>query len=178
MAKTTVTESGNTYAQHGRDLHEFIEALELDSVVLMGWSLGVFDAYAYMDEFGTDRVEAFVAVDESPRIIKADDQDWGEDSADGVAELLQLVGSENYLPFFSDYMAAGFVSPPDAETGTSFYPAGGQSECGSGCCPSCRRRQPRLLPPRQPDQRHHASATGFARGLESIGAEMDSKASA
>ena len=47
--KTTITEEGNNYEQHGRDIHEFIEALGLKHVVICGWSFGTLAMLSYID---------------------------------------------------------------------------------------------------------------------------------
>ena len=108
------TATGNNYAQRGDDLHELLELLDLPRVILLGWSLGVFDALAYLDRHGLDRVLALVFVDESPKIVKAGDEDWGEGDADEIAGLIKTVDGSGYLPFFREYMAAGFdgEAPP------------------------------------------------------------------
>ncbi len=106
------TDEGHGYLQHGRDLHALITALELPEVVLAGWSLGVYDALAYLREFGFGKVRAFISIDESPRIIRESESDWGEGSAAEVAGLIEMVSGEGYLPFFRQYMAEGFVEPP------------------------------------------------------------------
>ena len=106
--------AGNTYAQRGDDLHELLEILALTRVILLGWSLGVFDVLAYLDRHGLDRVQALVLVDESPKIIKSSPDDWGEGDADEIAALIDTVGSAGYLSFFREYMAEGFdgEAPP------------------------------------------------------------------
>lgn len=38
------TLSHNTYEQHGKDLHDLIEKLQLKDVILVGWSFGCRDA--------------------------------------------------------------------------------------------------------------------------------------
>jgi pimeloyl-ACP methyl ester carboxylesterase len=59
--------AGNTFTQRGRDLDAFLTTLDLRDVVLVGWSYGSYDAYAYLRDFGTDRVAGLVVVDQPPR---------------------------------------------------------------------------------------------------------------
>lgn len=99
---------GNNYVRRGRDLAELIEALSLDRAVLLGWSLGVFDVLSYVELFGFDRIRALVLVDESPAIIKTADDDWGEGRVEEIDGLIASVNGPGYLPFFREYMAAGF----------------------------------------------------------------------
>lgn len=57
------TEAGHTLPQYARDAHAFLDALDLDGVVLVGWSLGVLVAWEYVEQFGTERLRALVNVD-------------------------------------------------------------------------------------------------------------------
>lgn len=113
--QSDVCNDGNNYEQHGRDLKEFIQGLQLKEFILLGWSLGVYSIYSYLQQFGFEGVKALIAVDESPRIIKASDNDWGEGSAEEISGLIEVVRSDSYLDFFRDYMAEGFVQQPDDE---------------------------------------------------------------
>lgn len=47
-------------------------------------------------------------MDESPKIIKVDADDWAEGEASEVAELIETVSGPDYLSFFRRYIAAGF----------------------------------------------------------------------
>ncbi len=50
-------------AARARDLREVVEALELEPVVLIGWSMGVTEVVAYVDQYGTEDVAGLVLVD-------------------------------------------------------------------------------------------------------------------
>jgi non-heme chloroperoxidase len=69
---TSKTVEGHSYQQHGRDLQAFIAALTLKRIVLVGWSFGVLDAMAYLDQFGTDSLRALVVLDGTPKPAGAD----------------------------------------------------------------------------------------------------------
>jgi len=81
------TEGGHDYPQHGRDLHFFIEALELDRIVLGGWSFGCLEALAYVNQFGAARLAGFIMIDGPPRATGDDNErEWvtyRRDDADG-----------------------------------------------------------------------------------------------
>ncbi|MEM8501415.1 MAG: alpha/beta hydrolase [Pseudomonadota bacterium] len=113
--RSSLAITGNTYEQHGEDLLTLIQHMELDSFVLLGWSLGVYDAYAFCRQQGLDGVLALIAVDESPMIHKTSDNPWGEGSVDEVAGLVSTVASDQYLDFFKDYMCDGFVGDAPEE---------------------------------------------------------------
>ncbi len=70
----------NNFTQRGKDLNAFLTALDLDRVVLAGWSYGSYDAYAYMRDFGTDRVAGVVVIDQPPRswAPAEDTESWSE----------------------------------------------------------------------------------------------------
>ena len=109
--RSPATDSGHSYAQHGEDLHALLTHLDLRDVTLLGWSLGVYDILCYLEAHGVDRVKRLILVDESPTIIKANEESWGEGSEAEVASLVQVV-QENFLDFFADYMREGFEGDP------------------------------------------------------------------
>ena len=88
------TATGHSYQQHGRDLHEFINALELDSIILGGWSFGCLATLAYINQFGTERLSGFIMLDGPPRATAEDNStDWAtyrDDDADGLQQFYTL----------------------------------------------------------------------------------------
>lgn len=58
-----LTTQGNDPFRRSKDISELLDHLQVNSVVLVGWSLGAFDALAYLRQFGVDRVNALVLVD-------------------------------------------------------------------------------------------------------------------
>lgn len=59
------TEQNHTVPEYAADLRAFLEALELRDVVLVGWSMGAFVIWDYVEQFGTDRLAGTVIVHES-----------------------------------------------------------------------------------------------------------------
>jgi pimeloyl-ACP methyl ester carboxylesterase len=53
-----------------------MDTLDLQDVVLVGWSWGCHDIYAYLRAFGTDNVRACVFIDTPPRGVAAQESDW------------------------------------------------------------------------------------------------------
>ncbi len=81
------TAGGHHYEQQGRDLHAFIEGLQLDNIVLGGWSFGCLETLAYINQFGAGRLSGFLMLDGPPRACGADNvNEWityRHDDADG-----------------------------------------------------------------------------------------------
>lgn len=77
---------GNTVPGQTADLHELFEALDLRDVVLVGWSSGAFNAWEYLQTYGTERIAGLVVVDES-----ASDFSW-PDWPHGPADLASIQG--------------------------------------------------------------------------------------
>ena len=110
--RSVVSAEGNNYRQHGKDLRELLDVLEIGECILLGWSLGVYTIYSYVEQFGVERIKGVIAVDESPKIIKSSEGEWGEGLADEVDSVVNMART-NYLAFFREYMAEGFVECSD-----------------------------------------------------------------
>jgi pimeloyl-ACP methyl ester carboxylesterase len=78
---STRTLEHNDYAQHGRDLAAFIDKLGLKRVVLVAWSAACYDAYSYVRQVGIDNLAAFVCIDQAPRGLSPDPDDWALNAA-------------------------------------------------------------------------------------------------
>lgn len=63
QGQSDMTTQGNDPFRRSKDVSELLDHLHIDSVVLIGWSLGAFDAMAYLHQFGADRVNGLVLVD-------------------------------------------------------------------------------------------------------------------
>ena len=87
------TESGHDCKQHGADLAAFLDALELEDVVLLGWSAGACTAYAYFEQFGYGNVRAFVNIDQPPKPARESSGDWGINSREQLVQFEYFMGS-------------------------------------------------------------------------------------
>ena len=87
QGESTKTAGGHYYARHGRDLGALVELLDLDRIVLGGWSWGTLEALAYVNQFGADRLAGLIMLDGPPSAAGADnEEDWVSyryDDADG-----------------------------------------------------------------------------------------------
>ena len=76
QGRSEKTLRGNTYAQHAVDLRELVTQLGLSDVILVGWSSGCLTMYAYLQQFGTDRIDRMVLIDEPPKWIGDREKEW------------------------------------------------------------------------------------------------------
>lgn len=55
---------GYRIARLARDAHELLDHLAIARADVLGWSMGVSVWWSFIDQFGTDRIRRFVAVDQ------------------------------------------------------------------------------------------------------------------
>lgn len=63
QGRSSKAREGLYAAARARDIRAVVEALELRPVVLVGWSMGVTEVAAYVEQFGTDGLAGIVLVD-------------------------------------------------------------------------------------------------------------------
>lgn len=119
QGRSTKTPEGHTYAQRGRDVAAFIEALDLDRIVLVGWSYGVLDLLAYVDQFGPDRLVGVVLIDGTPLTVGDDNAtDWvwyRRDDADGYRRWTTMAVLEDRQAFNVEF-ATWMLEDAEADT--------------------------------------------------------------
>ena len=79
---------GHTYQQHGRDLAALIDKLELNNIILAGWSYGVTEELAYLNQFGADKLKGMILIDTGPDTAGASHDEWVwylNDDSDGYS---------------------------------------------------------------------------------------------
>lgn len=108
------TELGHTLPQHARDVRTFLENLELDDVVIVGWSMGAIVSWEYVDGFGTDRLRALVDVDMEPSPLQRADYDYGSYTVEGLREALVEIQTDP-LGRTDRAIGALFADPPSRE---------------------------------------------------------------
>ena len=89
------TELGHTVAQYARDVHAFVEQRGLENVVFVGWSMGAFVSWDYVDQFGTERIRGLVDVDIEATRFQWDDYDYGLIDLEGLKDLLAVAQEDN-----------------------------------------------------------------------------------
>jgi non-heme chloroperoxidase len=73
----------NTYEQHGKDLAHLIKKLKLKQIILVRWSFGCRDAYAYLRQQGTKNIKAFVCIDNAPKGVGKPNEWHSRGAAEG-----------------------------------------------------------------------------------------------
>jgi len=63
---------GQRMSRHGQDVHEALDQVGLEDVVLVGGSQGASTAWAYADLHGTGRLRSIVSLDQTPRMLNGD----------------------------------------------------------------------------------------------------------
>jgi pimeloyl-ACP methyl ester carboxylesterase len=61
--------SGYRIARLANDVHEFLEAMRLDNVVLAGHSMGCSVIWSYWDQYGGERISKLVLIDQAPTVV-------------------------------------------------------------------------------------------------------------
>ena len=82
--RSTITLHGNNYATHGTDLIKIIKALDLQDVILVGWSFGCLTLWESIRQKGVENVKAAVCVDLSPKPLSVNGEDWVEGPLDEI----------------------------------------------------------------------------------------------
>ncbi len=92
---STITQTGNDYLTHTNDLQAFVEKLELDNIVLVGWSFGALATWGY-SALDTERIVAHVCIDMPPVPLSVDEEKgaWVEGKISNIAETYHMLTSD------------------------------------------------------------------------------------
>ncbi len=90
-----------------QDLEELLEELELEEVLLLGWSMGAMTLFDYVRQFGTGRLKGAIIVDMTPKLINDDSwklglYDGSYEEEDNKKDLTLMF--ENFLSFSGEFM--------------------------------------------------------------------------
>ncbi len=101
-----MTAVGNDYQTHGRDLISLMSALGIEKPVLVGWSCGNLDAWAYLELAGVDAARALVTVDMSPKPHSENPTDWTEGTPEELSEIMThvLTDPDATRGFWEEYL--------------------------------------------------------------------------
>lgn len=109
------TELGHTVPQYAADLAEFLQRRELSETVLVGWSMGAFVAWEYLQQYGIDEVDGLVVVDMSASAFNWDDYEHGGTTLTELRDILELVQTD-YSSLIDLQIELTFKNPPSEAT--------------------------------------------------------------
>ena len=103
---STKAPMGNDYQTHGADLVKVLDELGIAKPVLVGWSCGNLEAWAFMEQAGVDSVAGCVTVDMSPLPHNEDPAAWTEGSPAELSEVMTRVlnAPETARAFWDEYL--------------------------------------------------------------------------
>ncbi|QDP41314.1 alpha/beta fold hydrolase [Radiobacillus deserti] len=107
-------EHGHTVAQYARDVKAFIEELNLKDVILVGWSMGAFVIWDYVNQFGTENIKATTIVDQSPSDYIWPGWEFGAFDFDAIKGVMQFI-QEDQHGFNSEFIYGMFKEEPSSE---------------------------------------------------------------
>ncbi len=80
--RMSILEKNLTIERLALDLKEIIEALNLDSVHLCGWSMGVSILLSYVEQFGHKYTKSLTLIDMTPKLVNDDSWNLGDFDAE------------------------------------------------------------------------------------------------
>lgn len=110
--QSSKVEYGHTVAQYARDLKQFINKLDLENVILVGWSMGAFVLWDYVNQFGTKHIKALTIVDQSPSDYIWQGWEFGAFDFDAIKGVMQAI-QEDQNGFNSEFIYGMFKEKPD-----------------------------------------------------------------
>jgi len=105
--RSTEVHSGHTVTVYARDLHTFIESLNLKDVVLVGWSMGAFVVWDYLKQFGGENIHSTVIVDELATDFKYPDFEIGAFDIESLTTFMNEIQT-NRSTFLQGFLASMF----------------------------------------------------------------------
>ncbi|MFG6147834.1 alpha/beta fold hydrolase [Halobacillus sp. B23F22_1] len=112
--ESSKVEYGHTVANYARDLKSLIEHLELKDVILVGWSMGAFVVWDYINQFGTNNIKAITVVDQSPSDYIWEGWEYGAFTFDDIKGVMQAI-QEDQKGFNADFIYGMFKEKPDKQ---------------------------------------------------------------
>lgn len=113
------TELGHTVAQYARDLHTFVEQRDIEDAVFVGWSMGAYVSWDYVDQFGTDRIRGLVDVDIEATRFRWDDYQYGLYDLDRLRETLELA-QRDQTSIIEEFTEQVFTEPSEETIALQF----------------------------------------------------------
>jgi non-heme chloroperoxidase len=106
--------AGHDYDTYAADLKELLEQLDLDDIVLCGFSMGTGEVTRYLGKYGSERVEKAVMFGAIPPfLLKTDDNPEGVDGSvyEGIKEAALKDRYVWFKQFFDDFYNVDKLAP-------------------------------------------------------------------
>lgn len=98
---------GYSLERLAQDLEELLDYLNLEDILLVGWSMGAMTLFDYVRQFGTSRLSGIVIVDMTPKLIN--DEDWKLGLYDGSYEKAEKDRDLSQMFTSFDLFTVGFM---------------------------------------------------------------------
>lgn len=112
--KSSKVQAGHTVPAYANDLKEFISKLGVENVILVGWSMGAFVIWDYINQFGTDGIKAISIVDQSPSDFNWPDWDFGAFDLEAISGVMAEVQT-NREQFYKGFIGQMLRAEPKEE---------------------------------------------------------------
>jgi non-heme chloroperoxidase len=89
---------GHRISRYAKDVKDLIEALRLEHVTAVGWSMGASITWSYLDLFRNEHLAGIVNVDQSPRQYNDEAWRWGTPECSDAEALARLTVRLGYDP--------------------------------------------------------------------------------
>ncbi|UFT98589.1 alpha/beta hydrolase [Radiobacillus kanasensis] len=110
--QSSKVEHGHTVAQYARDMKAFIEQLDLKDVILVGWSMGAFVVWDYINQFGRENIKATTVVDQSPSDYIWPGWDFGAFDFEAIKGVMQAI-QEDQHGFNAEFIHGMYKEKPE-----------------------------------------------------------------
>lgn len=117
--RSSISPVGNDYLTHSNDLAKIFNMLDLTNVVLVAWSFGCLAAWGLTKRERTKNIRAMVSIDQSPKPLSVNAQDWVEGPLDEIASiyndfLLSRNGQRKFVTWYAEnVMVQRKLTPPE-----------------------------------------------------------------
>lgn len=112
---------GYRISRMAKDVKDLIEALDLQDVTLLGWSMGGSVIWSYLDLFGNEHLKRVVIVDQSPRQYVNTEWTWGGGCIDAEALAVLTTRLEYDVKSVSTGVAQGCLSKEATPEEEAFF---------------------------------------------------------
>lgn len=106
------TNYGHTVTQYAADVKAIIDQLKLKEIVFVGWSMGAFVIWDYIEQFESHNIKATVIIDESASDFKWDDWPYGFADFPTLIHLMEMIQT-NQEHLIDDFLPLMFKDSLD-----------------------------------------------------------------